>query len=218
MSKTKTQALLEFLMKEDNPPPRPQNTQDVESPDTPVDVSLDSVIDRYIVRYEKDSIPTAETYEDELYGEPTFESVLYEALNEAPEDEELDIGADEEGADAEPPADDGGDLELGGGEEDMGGGESEAPAPEQPVMATPQINLLDFTRNIARLVNNYDALLNPKNTILRRVEKYIESNYDVRTAKEFMELMDKNYSLSPDDQNEQEWPTPYAQGALSSEG
>ena len=215
MKTNKLGLLLESLLDEDNPPPQPQNMADSAPPETTKDVSLDAVLDRYIIRYEKESIPTSETYEDELYGEPTYESIIREALVEAPEDE---LPEEEE-----PAPDEGGDLNLGeeepaaspdaavpGGE----GGEPGAP----PVMSTPQINLQDFARSVARLVNNYDALLNPRNIIMHRIQKYVESNYDVRTAKEFMEILETNYSLAPDDKNEQEWPTPYAAGALSSEG
>lgn len=204
-------ALLENVMSEDNPPPVPQNTQQTDPPETPLDVSLDAALDRYVVRYEKESIPTSETYEDELYGEPTYESVIREALYEAPEDEEEPL-EDEEGMEDDAPMDDGG---FGGEEAPP---EGDVPA-EQPVMNTPQINLQDFARSVARLVNNYDALLNPKNTILNRVEKYVETNYDVRTAKELVDLLDRNYGLRSDaDEAPDEWPTPQAAGSLSTEG
>lgn len=202
--------LLEDIMAEDNPAPEPQNTQQSDPPETPLDVSLDAALDRYVVRYEKESIPTSETYEDELYGEPTYESVIREALYEAPEDEEEPL-EDEEGVEDIP-------LDDGGFGEEEPAPEGDVPA-EQPVMNTPQINLQDFARSIARLVNNYDALLNPKNTILNRVEKYIETNYDVRTAKELVDLLDRNYGLRSDaDEAKDEWPTPQAAGSLSTEG
>jgi hypothetical protein len=215
--RNKLGVLLESLLDEDNPAPLPQNMADTAPPESTKDVSLDAVLDRYIIRYEKESIPTSETYEDELYGEPTHESIIREALYEAPEDEEP-VPEEEE-----PPPEEGGDLNLG--EEDPAAAPAAdpaqpgaAPAGPPPVMTTPQINLQDFARSLARLVNNYDALLNPRNIILHRIQKYVESNYDVRTAKELMEMLETNYSLAPDDKNEQEWPTPYAAGALSSEG
>ena len=216
-SKSKLGMLLESLLDEDNPAPEPQNMADFAPPESSKDVSMDAVLDRYIIRYEKESIPTSETYEDELYGEPTYESVIREALAEAPEDEEIE---------EELPVDDnvgGDDLNISAQEEEpaSGGPTGEAPPAEggpAPIMSTPHINLQDFARSVARLVNNYDALLNPKNIIMHRVEKYVEANYDVRTAKEFMEILETNYSLAPDDKNEQDWPTPYAAGALSTEG
>jgi hypothetical protein len=203
--------LLESILNEDNPPPVPQNTFDASEPETPMALSLDAEVDNYIVRYEKESIPTAETYEDELFNAQTeapaqtFESVLYDALNEAEEEEE-ELPAEEPDA--------AGGLGLGDSEPSPEDAEQAPPA----IMNTPQINLQDFARSIARLVNNYDALMNPKNIILNRVQKYVEMNYDARTAKELMEILDVNYSLTTDDNAEQEWPTPYAAGALSTEG
>ena len=41
--------LLEFVMNEDNPVPQPQNMQDFAPPETPLNASLDQVVDRYIM-------------------------------------------------------------------------------------------------------------------------------------------------------------------------
>lgn len=213
-NKSKLNLLLEEIMREDNPAPMPQNIADIAEPETELEHSLDAAVDAYIIRYEKESIPTSETYEDELFNEPqmTYESILEYVMLEA--DEEEDSPADEGGED------------LSGGL--LGDQEAEAPAPggesgaggavPKPIMNTPQINLQDFARSIARLVNNYDTLLSPKNIILNRVQKYIEMNYDVKTAKELMDILDVNYSLTTDNNAEKEWPTPYTVGALSTEG
>lgn len=229
MAKSNLDNFLGALLKEDNPQPPPQNTQEFAPVEAPKDVSLDQVIDRYLIRYEKESIPTVDDYESELYGEGlNTKAVLDEALTEAPEDE-LDLGVDEEEEDLAPeddaaPADDAG-LDLGDGEEDLDAGPGETgddAAPGEPaVVATPQINLQDFARSVARMVNNYEALLKPQETILNRVEAYITSNYDERTAREFMEMLDTNYSLrtaEESDANQEEFPTPYADGALSTDG
>jgi len=90
-----------------------------------------------------------------------------------------------------------------------------------PIMATPQINLQDFARSIARLVNNFEQLLSPKDIILNRVEEYIKINYDEKTSKELMSILDSNYSLRVSEQTEEndaQWPTSYAAGALSTGG
>lgn len=215
---------LNDLLKEDNPTPPPKNTQEFAPPEAPQDISLDQVIDRYLIRYEKESIPTVDAYEDELYGEQyelNTNAVIEEALNEADEDE-LDLGGDDEedAADAGGEAADTGDagdtggLDLGGGD-DTGGGET----PEAPVVSTPQINLQDFARSVARLINNYEVLLNPKETILNRVEAYLTSNYDDRTAEELMDILDTNYGLRTAEENRENQennPTAYSAGALAS--
>lgn len=185
-------------------------------------VSLDQVIDKYIVRYERESIPqtgmpgpaptpAATTPPETLAAQPapssleerqlrSLTSILFE--QDAPADEPPDD---------EPPPDEG---DAGGGDTGGGGG---GPAPEgPPVVNTPKINLNDFTRSVARLINNYDALLNPRSIILNRVEEYIRSNYDERTAKMFVQIMERNYGLHPTNTEYTgqsgggEFPTPYS--------
>lgn len=216
---------LDDLLKEDNPTPPPENTQEVAPVEAPKDVSLDQLVDRYLIRYEKESIPTVDDYEDELYGENVdlnTSAVLKDALNEAEEDE-LDLGGGEEEADPLPEEDfgteEGAGLDLGDDEsapeDDTDSDTAEA---EPTVTATPQINLQDFARSVARLVNNYEQLLNPREAILNRVEAYIQSNYDKRTAEELMEILDTNYSLrtqNEEEENQEQFPTPYSAGALS---
>jgi len=83
---------------------------------------------------------------------------------------------------------------------------------------TPKINLNDFCRSVARLINNYDALLNPRTIIVNRIEAYIANNYDERTAKHFMQIMERNYGLHPTEveygNERNEFPTPVAGSAL----
>ena len=191
-------------------------------------VSLDQVIDRYIVRYERESIPqtgmpgpaptpAASPAPETLAQQSTptsleeqqllkLKSLLFEQET-PPEEPAEDAGAADLGGDA------GGDTDDAG---DAGGGT----APEgPPIVNTPKINLNDFTRSIARLINNYDALLNPRSIILNRVEEYMRTNYDERTAKMFLQIMERNYGLHPTNTEYTstagggEFPTPYAYNA-----
>lgn len=161
-------------------------------------VSLDQVIDRYIVRYEKESMPQTQSpgpgpTSANASSPETLEERQLRLLNNLLSEQDLPP--------LPPPGDDGGgDLggDLGGddGGDGGGGGGGDGKAPEgPPVINTPKINLNDFSRSMARLVNNYDALLNPKSIILNRAEAYIKTNYDERTAKMFMQIMERNYGL-----------------------
>ena len=231
------------MLSEQNLPDQPQQMADFQAPPQKP-ISLDQVVDRYIVRYERESIPLegkpngpgiaplpgsqpaggSQTSLEETKG---LEGVLQFLLSEqaAPEDE--------------PPAEDAASEEAPPGGDDMGGGLGDAPdlggdegggmmdepggepAPEEstPVVNTPQINLNEFARSIARLVNNYDALLNPRTIILNRVEAYLRSNYNETTAKYFMQIMERNYGLHvtsieyPEDKNT--FPTVYGVGAFA---
>lgn len=153
-------------------------------------VSLDQVVDRYIVRYEKESMPQSQSpgpgpTSANAPSPETLEERQLRLLNNMLFEQDLPPLP-------EPGADGGGDM---GG--DMGGdGGGDGKAPEgPPVINTPKINLNDFTRSMARLVNNFEALLNPKSIILNRAEAYIKNNYDERTAKMFMQTMERNYGL-----------------------
>lgn len=180
-------------------------------------ISLDQVVDRYIVRYERESIP--------LEGQPGPAPMMELAsvgllLNflleqDVPPPEE-DPAATEEAPLADAPPE--GDMGIEDpGMEDPGMAPDAGEAP--PVMNTPKINLNDFARSVARLVNNYDALLNLRTIIMNRVEAYIKTNYNEVTAKNFMSIMEKNYGIHPTDTEHpasgaSEFPTPYAAGAL----
>lgn len=237
--------LIESLLEEDTIPETPKNPQEFAPVQTPQDVSLDQVVDRYLIRYEKESIPTVDNYEKELVDESvaSYGQILEYVLTEAEEDDppadedapggELDLGGGDE-----PAADASGDLEAGGGLPDAGGeegadagmelgagadeGENKG-GEEKAVMATPQINLNNFARSVARLVNNYEVLVNPKNTILNRARAYVANNYDERTSNELMDILDKTYSLrttteQDKQQKELDMHTPRTAGSLGDGG
>ena len=208
-------------------------------------ISLDQVVDRYIVRYERESIPlqgepgpgpidanapsptpqapnSGVMQETELLDVKSLVSFLFEQAPPPPADDEPP--PEEE----PPPGDPGGGAPIGGGD-DLGledpsapggaeGGEGGSPPVSPPVENTPKINLNDFCRSVARLINNYDALLNPRTIIVNRIEAYIANNYDERTAKHFMQIMERNYGLHPTEveygNERNEFPTPVAGSAL----
>ena len=181
-------------------PPVPQSMADF-APIPQKNVSLDQVIDRYIVRYERESIPqtaapgpgpiaanapSPETTLAETRSLRTFMSMLFEQDAPPPPDEEEPPPDDA----AAPPGDDAGGM----GDDPAAGGGTGAPE-GAPVVNTPKNNLNEFSRSVARMINNYDALLNPRSIIMNRVEAYIQSNYDERTAKMFIQIMERNYGL-----------------------
>lgn len=179
-------------------------------------VSLDQVVDRYIVRYERESMPQSNAPGP---GPTADNAASPETLEERQMRGLMNI-LFEQDAPPPPPDDGGGDPGGGGGDGDEGGGSGKAPA-GPPVINTPKINLNDFSRSMARLINNYDALLNPKSIILNRAEAYIKSNYDERTAKMFMQIMERNYGVhgtnteytSTRGSGEGDFPTPYSSNA-----
>lgn len=223
MKKIKRSLKKEFL-KEQAPVQYPQQISDF-APIIVKPVSLDQIVDRYIVRYERESIPLEGSPGEGGPGPAMYEDADIRELvgfllsEQAPpppppppeeEDEELPPEGDVPEAGAQPGAE---DIGIPGGDEepmDAGPpGEEMTPA----VMNTPKINMNNFTRSVARLINNFNALLNPKSIILNRVSAYIASNYDERTAKLFDQVMKQNYGIrgtSTDTDTPEDFPTPYS--------
>ena len=230
MKKSYTDSLLDNLLTEQEVPMPPETSADF-APVEQQNISLDQVVDRYIVRYERDSIPTNEVYEsfDNLH-ESMF---LFEQEEDEPlDDEPLD---DDDGGDLDLGGGDDGDLGGGLGDEDplgddpaaAGGGEgaaAPADAAAPPVASTPQININDFSRAMARLIGNFESLLDPKSVIINRAAAYIASNYDQRTSDEFKQILEVNYGFTPTENvntatpTETDFPTPYTVGAGGSGG
>ena len=164
---------------------------------TEKDASVDQKIDAYLMQYEKEAVPLDGADEDKLgpearqkaaeqpvpLTERRKEKALYRWLFEQ------DAPADAGGA---PPDDAGG---AGGG--DAGGGETPEPGAEAPVAPVPKINIRKFAEGIARLVNNYQTLIDPKTIILNRAMYYIAKNYSPRLAKELMSILERDFDLTP---------------------
>lgn len=196
----------------------------------PSNISLDQKVDKYLVSYEKESVPMSNDYNvpgnapieptspESPQGVPppvktvtvgeskkykaTLTSLLFEADEDAPAPD------DTTGGDA--PIPDPGSAEGG----DMGGGGAPVPS-DSPVISTPKINLNHFGTGIARLINNYESLLNPKVTILNRAIEYIKVNYDEPTSKQFKEMMEQNFDLRVEEPQRDGSLAPLAAGAAA---
>ena len=61
---------------------------------------------------------------------------------------------------------------------------------------TPALDMETFASDVARLVQNYDSLLDMKAIIMKKAEDYITSKYDAEKAQELMDILDLRYDLS----------------------
>jgi hypothetical protein len=59
------------------------------------------------------------------------------------------------------------------------------------------LNVSNFAQSVARLVMNYEGLLDPKSTILNRARVYVEKNYDAGVAKQMMDILSSQFQLAP---------------------
>jgi hypothetical protein len=184
-NKNNVESLLENLLNETQPEVRPTSMADFAPVDTK-QFSIDQAIDRYFVQYEREAIPTSEVYEQVNVDKLTKYLLEQEDPEAADLGGDLDLGADDAGA----------GLDLGGDAEPSAP-EAEPADGEQPVVNTPQINLQDFARSVARLVGNIDSLIDLRTLVINRAEKYIQSNYNDKTSKELMAILSDSYDLRP---------------------
>ena len=178
-------------------PPPERILQTPDSSDTLIEkeASVDQKIDRYLMQFEKESVPLEQPGQGAAVGAPTDVAPLSEGLfrflfeQEAPPDDLGDMGGggDDLGGGAD-------DFDMGGGDEDSGGDKESAEPREVPV---PRINIRRFAEGVARLVNNYQTLVDPKTLILNRAMYYISKNYSARLAKEMMGILERDFDLTP---------------------
>ncbi len=166
------------------------------------EASVDEKIDKYLLQYEKESVPLNNKEAPERNSlaekrERRKSKDLYSFLFEQ------DAAADP--AAAEPPADPAADA---GGGDDSGGGDDVKPGAEAEVAPVPKINVRKFAEGVARLASNYETLIDPKTIILNRAMYYISKNYSPRLAKEFMSILQRDFDLTPKSisQREAEYP------------
>lgn len=146
--------LIRNLLKEADDP--------IADPDLEGDDSLDSQVDRYLADFEGEA--------QNLKKEGTdFRMFMRRFLTEAEDEEE----GGEEGAEDE---EEGAEDEL----DDMLGDESSSDEPEQEPekLKSEDIEMTNFVTSVMRLVDNYDSLLEVRNTILRRAAKFIKDKYE----------------------------------------
>lgn len=207
--------LLEELLKEAQPIERPTSMADF-APNESKPISLDQAIDRYLTQYERESIPTSEMFENKNIK--NLIGFLLEQDLDEPSDDEEDVGLEPIDDETVPGLEPGPGVDALGGDLDLGAekpeGGSDPSSATKPVINTPQLNLQDFTRSIARLVNNAQSLIDFQSLILNRAEAYIKNNYDERTAQELMSILDNQWDLRPEtaetlSNKETEFPQPH---------
>lgn len=151
-----------------------------EPQEEPGEDSIDAQIDKYFSEYESE----AKNAKNEGLD---FRQLTRRFLIEAGEDEEDEKGEekdeeDEEGSDEE-------DKEEGGeGEE-----ESEEATPEK--LKLEDIDMKSFVTDVMRLVDNYDNLLEIRNTILRRASNFLSKSYEKDATDVFKEELLESFGI-----------------------
>lgn len=88
--------------------------------------------------------------------------------------------------------------------------------PAEPIkkLNLDNINVEMFSNDVARLIQNYDNLLEMKKTLLRRAINFISKNYDSQVVKELKRALKENHGLMPDkskmDHEDEDFAAPFA--------
>lgn len=170
-----------------------ENASDEKKPEEGED-SLDDQVDRYLTDYEKEAKAAKNEGKD-------WRSTVKRLLGEAEDDEE---GEDEEAGDeGDEGGDEGGDL----GDEPI----------KAPKMKTGDIDMGSYVNSVVRLINNYDNLLEVRNTILRRAANFLGKLYDEETVLAFNEELSSSHGLeigkSKREKDYEDFPAPPADRA-----
>ena len=73
--------------------------------------------------------------------------------------------------------------------------EKEAGGPK-PKLTLDDIDVEEFATNVVRLIDNYDSLLEVRNTITRRAMNFLLENYDPAVVKQFEVVLEDQHDIS----------------------
>lgn len=77
--------------------------------------------------------------------------------------------------------------------------DSENEEPEEPEKLTLEdIDIASFANDVARLVDNYDSLIEVRNTIVRRAKNFLSETYDIEVLNSFENSMQNDHDISTD--------------------
>lgn len=151
---------------------RKRLNEEVVSPDhEETGASLDNQVDKYLISYERE----AKSVKTE--GNDIFRRFRAMMLLEADEEEEKEGG-----------------MGSGGGDDDEESTPEEAPQK----LSVHDIDVEAFAESVARLIENYNNLLEVEKTLIKRSINFIAKNYDSEVVSAFKKTLQSNHSMSTD--------------------
>jgi len=169
-----------------------EDAQDVDVPEKNVSASkdsfarksadsLDDQLDSLILMYEKDAIKKDDIAESLHY-------LSLGALLKEQEEEPAEEGGDDT---AEAPAE---EPSEPSGSESMD--PEVKPATSQKV---PNLDIDEFAINIARMIMNYESLLDVKKVIINRAKNHLDKNYGDAYVKRFLETLEEQFGITSEE-------------------
>jgi hypothetical protein len=158
--------------------------------------SLDQQVDDFLISYESDAKVKKNEGFDFRSMTRSFLSTTSRNLLEAEGDEEEEKPADETGDEEKPE--------------------------EKKKLSAEDIDIEEFASSVVRLIDNYDSLLEVRNTLARRAMNFLSDNYSPDVVSQFKIVLEDEHDItvgkSKAEEEDNEFPTPVAAGAGSGGG
>ena len=158
--------------------------------------SLDQQVDDFLISYESDAKVKKNEGFDFRSMTRSFLSTTSRNLLEAEGDEEEEKPADETGDEEKPE--------------------------EKKKLSAEDIDIEEFASSVVRLIDNYDSLLEVRNTLARRAMNFLSDNYSQDVVTQFKIVLEDEHDItvgkSKAEEEDNEFPTPVAAGAGSGGG
>ena len=155
--------------------------------------SIDQQVDDFLISYESDAKVKKNEGFDFRSMTRSFLSTTSRNLLEAEGDEEEEQPADEAGDEAKPK--------------------------EKKKLSAEDIDIEEFASNVVRLIDNYDSLLEVRNTLARRAVNFLSDNYSLDVVSQFKIVLEDEHDISIGksnvDKEDDQFPSPAARGAGS---
>jgi len=169
--------------------------------------SLDAQIDNYLASYESEAKLLKKEGRD-------YRSLVRRFLTEAGDDEEEEKDDEEDKKE-----DEDAEEEKGDEEKDEGGEDEEKEEPKK--LSLEDIDPGSFADSVVRLIENYENLLEVRNTILRRASNFLAKTYEKDVIDSFKESLAERHGIELNKssfEKEEEYVAPNAARAGSSPG
>lgn len=109
-------------------------------------------------------------------------------------------------------------LEAEGDEESKDDKPEDVPAE----LTVEDINVESFTNSVVRLIDNYDSLLEVRDTVVRRAVNFLSRSYEPSVIETFKEILEEQYDIevgkNQSEENFSKFPAPPADRASGSAG
>jgi hypothetical protein len=155
--------------------------------------SIDQQVDDFLISYESDAKVKKNEGFDFRSMTRSFLSTTSRNLLEAEGDEEEEKPTDEAGDEAKPK--------------------------EKKKLSAEDIDIEEFASNVVRLIDNYDSLLEVRNTLARRAINFLSDNYSLDVVSQFKIVLEDEHDISIGksnvDKEDDQFPSPVARGAGS---